>query len=70
MIPNCKKNEDTDWIDAILTNAFKAYGDREDCIPQYRKVGNLVAVRGVIAPKKTISDTSNTTKIFVLPERI
>lgn len=70
MIPNCKKNKDTEWIDATLTNAFKAYENREDCIPQYRKFGNLVAVRGVIAPKKAISDTSNATKIFTLPERI
>ncbi len=70
MIPNCKRIEDTDWIDATLTSAFKAYKDREDGNPKYRKFGNLVEIRGIVTPKKTISDTGNTTKIFTLPKRI
>lgn len=67
MIPNCRKYKDTDWITLSLESSFKPYADKEENMPQYRRLGNLVEIKGIITPKKTISKNTNSVKIFTLP---
>lgn len=63
-----EKNKDTGWITATLESSFKVYSDSGNDMPQYRKFGNLVEIKGIITPKKTISKSTNSVKIFTLPD--
>ena len=70
MVPNCKKDSDTLWQEAKLTNNFSVYNNSGNCFPIYRKIGRLVELKGVIKPNKKIEGNMNTTEIFTLPDRI
>ncbi len=58
------KTEDTGWIDITLLHGEKqtsnSYYD-----PQYRKIGNLVVLKGVI-----LNVTKTAESLFQLPERV
>ena len=47
--------EDTGWKTLTLTSDFKAYGNVNDNVPRYRKVGKLVEIMGAVAPAKDFS---------------
>lgn len=68
-----EKNADSGWITATLTNNFNAYGSTEEQratnMPQYRRIGKVVEVKGVIAATVEI-DANTSATIFTLPERI
>ena len=59
-----EKTEDTGWIDITLLHGEKqtstSYYD-----PKYRKIGNLVVLKGVI-----FNVTKTVENLFQLPERI
>ncbi len=65
------EDEDTGWIEATLTNSFVTYtNDGTNYTPQYRKLGKLVEIRGVVAPKEVLPYTTitGTYTIFELPK--
>lgn len=68
MIPNCRRIKDTGWIALSLESSFKAFSDNEDNMPRYRRFGNLVEIKGIITPVKTISKNTNSVKMFNLPD--
>lgn len=47
--------EDTGWKTLALTSDFKVYGNVNDNVPRYRKVGKLVEIMGAVAPAKDFS---------------
>ena len=53
--------EDTDWITLPLAEGIVAYNEANT--PQYRKIGNLVAIRGTVK-----GVTARNTVISTLPE--
>lgn len=59
---------DSGWIKAELTENFKPYNDNTNNNPQYRKVGKIVEIVGIISPTKTIIGSATTIPIFYLPE--
>lgn len=59
--------QDSGWLQATLTNQFKAYHDIDGNIPRYRKVGKTVEIRGVLAPTSTIAASNDETIAFTLP---
>lgn len=52
--------EDTGWQNLTLDSKFHAYNDTAANTPECRKVGNVVYVRGVIAPVSNLDADSNT----------
>lgn len=55
---------DSGWITATLNSAFENYAS--DNVVQYRKIGNVVEIAGVVKPTETITGSSEAT-IFTLP---
>ncbi len=70
MIPNCKRDNDTAWIEARLTNSFNVYNNTNSCVPTYRRIGRMIELKGIIKPKKKIEGNTSPVEIFTLPERI
>lgn len=64
-VPPREHSNDTGWIELSLTPEFKAYA--EGSTPKYRKVGNLVEVRGAVACTSAIEGGSTEHTIFSLP---
>ena len=62
-----KVSVDSGWITATLESAFKAYNNAAGNSPQYRKIGDVVHLRGVIAPTAAITGSGTSTTIFTLP---
>lgn len=62
------KEDDSGWKTATLSSNFKPYNNDSVNTPQYRKIGKMVEVRGIISPTKTIVGGSTTIPIFYLPE--
>lgn len=60
-------NDDTGWITATVTSAFKGYGNNNNNLPKYRKVNNYVEIRGIVSPTSDIA-ADGTANIFTLPE--
>lgn len=58
---------DSNWQTATLSTAFNPYNNNDDNIPKYRKINNIVEIKGKISPKNTIAGSANTTRIFTLP---
>ena len=56
------------WQTATLTSTFVKYDGNDDNIPQYKKIGKLVEVRGAVSPKATIEGSTDAYTIFTLPE--
>lgn len=52
---------DTGWVDLTLKSGFKNFSDSTDNKPQYRKIGDVVYLRGAISPTAAISSTSQQT---------
>lgn len=61
-----EKTEDTDWITATLNSAFKPYKDTTSYTPEYKKIGKMIEMRGVIAPTSEI-EAGGSANIFTLP---
>lgn len=59
-------NQDSGWKTATLKSGFKAYSDNGELIPEYRRVGKFVEIRGVITPTSDI-DAGGSANIFTLP---
>ncbi len=58
---------DTGWVDlGINTNTFKLYNASDPV--QYRKVGNMVTIRGVVSPAAQLSGDTGQEMITILPE--
>ena len=60
-------NQDSGWIQATLNDPFQAFDNQDSNIPEYRKVGKMVEIRGIVTPKETINADSKV-NIFWLPE--
>lgn len=58
---------DTGWKTATVASKFEVYTSGKP--PKYRKVGNLMEVRGILTPKSTLSASSVGTEytMFTLP---
>ena len=56
------------WQTATLTSDFVKYDGKDDNIPQYKKIGKLVEVRGAVSPKTAITGSADAYTIFTLPE--
>lgn len=57
------------WVYPTLSSLFSVYGASEnDHKPRYKKEGNIVEIRGVIAPTSDIAYSSDGLVIFTLPE--
>lgn len=49
-------NIDSGWQDVTLnTTAFKPYNDTQANAPVYRRIGNMVQIKGVVSPAKAIA---------------
>ena len=55
-----------DWQTATLNSAFTLYGQGASPV-KYRKIGDLVEIRGVIAPTSAIAAGNTVVTIFTLP---
>lgn len=60
--------DDSGWKTATLTSDFVKYDDKDDNIPQYKKIGKLVEVRGAVSPTSAITGSADAKTIFTLPE--
>ena len=60
--------EDSGWLYVVLDGQFTAYNDSMDNMPQYRKVGSRVEIRGVISPSVEIAAGGAAHTMFTLPE--
>lgn len=58
---------DSNWNEATLSSAFKPYNDNYQNTPKYRKINNVVQVRGRISPRSVIAGSATPTTIFTLP---
>lgn len=57
---------DSGWIEATLSSSFTVYNSG---VPvQYRKIGNVVYIQGVIKPRSAIAGSDSGVTIFTLPE--
>lgn len=66
-----QKVEETEWIEANLSNIFKVYNNDSKFTPRFKKfAGKIVEVEGEVSPKQTITGSTTTYEIFTLPERI
>lgn len=63
---------DTGWVKLELKGDFLPYGNKEANIPQYRRVGSLVEIKGVVTPASNSNtlNSANETTICVIPEEI
>lgn len=59
--------DDSGWKNATLTSNFNAYSNISSNTPQYRKVGNIVEIRGVVSPKSNLTGSTTGVTIFTLP---
>ncbi len=59
---------DSGWKTATLSSDFVKYDGKDDNIPQYRKIGKQVQIRGTISPKTDIAGSTDAYLIFTLPE--
>ena len=62
------KAYDSGWKTATLTNNFKPYDNDDDKIPQYRKSGNIVEIKGEVSPKETIKGSNDEYTIFTFSD--
>ena len=61
--------EDSGWQTVSLNNTVKPYDDNEGYTPRYRKIGNLVQVKGTLSPSSNNNafGSSQGAVIFTLP---
>lgn len=64
---NEAKLADTDWQVATCDANFKAYNNLTTNTPRYRKIGKIVEVKGVVAPKVQLTANTRYT-IFTMPD--
>ena len=60
-------SEDTGWLYPTLDSNFIIYG--ENVNPKYRKIGNMVEIRGAVKPTKILTGSTTDYVIFNLPEK-
>ena len=58
--------DDSGWKEATLNSGFTNYG--AGTTPEYRKIGNIVEIRGSVKPTSEITGSTNGITIFTLPE--
>lgn len=58
---------DSGWQKVTLTSDFKPYNNTASNTPQYRRVGKVVQVEGVVSPTSTIDGGTTQHTIFTLP---
>ena len=56
------------WIFPTLTSAFAVYADNDDNAPRCRKHGQIVEIRGAVAPTTAIEGGTENHVIFTLPD--
>ncbi len=61
------KIEDSGWITATLASNFQPYNNTAANIPKYRKIGDVVEIRGTVTPTETIEASNDATPILNLP---
>lgn len=59
--------DDSGWNNATLTSGFKNYGGSSSNAPQYRKVGGVVEVRGILSPTTALEASNTGVTMFTLP---
>lgn len=70
-IPITEYIEDSGWITATLTDDFTTYSSSQVTFTvQYRKIGKIVHIQGVVNPVNKITASSTITVIFTLPTRL
>lgn len=52
---------DTGWVPLTLTSTFTNYGADTNNTPRYRRIGNIVHIKGMITPTAQISANQSTT---------
>lgn len=57
----------TEWKTATLSSTFKAYNNEAKNMPEYKRIGDIVEIRGVVTPASDIASGGSGT-IFTLPE--
>lgn len=62
----CTAVEDSGWITATLSSQFTAYST--DSAPRYRKIGNMVEIRGAVKTTSAITGSGTRYTIFTLPQ--
>lgn len=63
---NISEEYDSGWQTATLTDDFKPYNNTASNTPQYRRVGKVVQVKGVVSPTSTIDGSTTQHTIFTL----
>ena len=56
------------WITAKLTSDFETYAGNTANALKYRKIGNIVFLKGVVTPKATLTGGTDNVTIATLPE--
>lgn len=59
--------DDSGWIGATLESTFKPYNNNTAYKPEYRKVGKIVEIRGVVSPMEAIESSNAGVTMFTLP---
>ena len=61
----CTPMYDTGWVDLTIGSEFRQYGTGNSV--RYRKIGNIVEVRGIVAPVASIAGDTDMHTIATLP---
>ena len=59
---------DSGWKIAELSSNFKPYDNNENNKVRYRRIGNMVQIKGIVSPKSTIEGSTAMKTIFNLPD--
>lgn len=62
-----KITKDSEWVFAKLDSKFVVYGENTN--PKYRKIGNMVEIRGVVKPSEVLEGSNTDYVIFKLQEK-
>lgn len=57
--------DDSGWITATLASNFTNYSSGST--PEYRKIGNIIEIRGIVKPKSVLTASNTGITIFTLP---
>ena len=61
-------NNTSEWLQGTLTSQWRAYSNAEVNKPCYKKINNIVEIRGIVQPTSTITGSNTEHTIFTLPE--
>lgn len=60
------KTYDSGWQTATLTSDFTPY--TAGVLPEYRKIGNIVNIHGVLKPTAELTGSNTMIPMFIIPE--